>query len=156
MCEMSPLANEDVKGPMKELPGGDGVPNGDGSDVEQPDPTDGAHAPTLTYSPGDRPENSASPLPGQKPSLSTDEVLIPTIDAGDVGAAAIKESTIAEPLPASAKTERLTHSSATKEQQDPDEEVLCDQEEVVVTPSAAPAAAPPRSVELTGHGHHII
>ncbi|KAM0078215.1 hypothetical protein ACKRZS_009740 [Fusarium odoratissimum] len=215
-CEMKlpkALANEDVKGPMKELPGGDGVPYGDGSDVEQPDPTDGAHAPTLTYSPGDRPENSASPLPGQvfkvssaygapapgpssktttkdvpssveqKPSLSTDEVLIPTIDAGNVGAAALKESTIAEPLPASAPTTtpapELQPVTETKSYFSTqfvtngnlvskilwDEEVVYVtdlQEEVVVvtvtstavvTPSAAPAAAPPRRRRRGAHLH---
>ncbi|KAF4339569.1 glyoxal oxidase precursor [Fusarium beomiforme] len=130
-CEMKlpkALANEDVKGPMKQLPGGDEVSYGDGSD-EKPDPTGGVHAPTLTYSPGDRPENSASPLPGQvfkvssaygapapgpssktstsvehKTSLPSDGVIIPSIAAGDVGVAALKESSNAETPSAPAPT----------------------------------------------------
>jgi hypothetical protein len=59
------LANEDCKGPMKALPGSNGDSYGDDSDVEKPDPTGIKVVPTLSYSPGDRPENSASPLPGQ-------------------------------------------------------------------------------------------
>ncbi|KAM0191353.1 hypothetical protein ACHAPA_002138 [Fusarium lateritium] len=67
-CEMKmpkALANEDCKGPLKALPGSNGDSYGDDSDVEKPDPTGIKVAPTLSYSPGDRPENSASPLPGQ-------------------------------------------------------------------------------------------
>ncbi|KAJ4322223.1 hypothetical protein N0V84_004937 [Fusarium piperis] len=70
-CEMKlpdSLAKEDVLGPMKQLPGGNQVSYGDGSDggaSEDPGPTGDASVPTLTYHPGDRPENSASPLPGQ-------------------------------------------------------------------------------------------
>lgn len=63
------LAKEDVLGPMKQLPGGNQVSYGDGSDgggaSKDPGPTDDASVPTLTYHPGDRPKNSASPLPGQ-------------------------------------------------------------------------------------------
>ncbi|KAM0561683.1 hypothetical protein ACHAPJ_002852 [Fusarium lateritium] len=131
-CEMklpSVLAKEDVEGPMKALPGGNDPTYGDGSDVEKPSSTT---KPTLTYSPGDRPENSASPLPGQVfkqstayeapaagpssktsvaaadipasipsvPSLpSSVPAVVPTIQAvddGDMGAAALKESTTAE------------------------------------------------------------
>ncbi|KAF5675651.1 glyoxal oxidase precursor [Fusarium heterosporum] len=67
-CEMElpkALAHEDCKGPMKALPGSTGDSSGDDSDVEKPDPTGGKAAPTLTYLPGDKPENSAEPLPGQ-------------------------------------------------------------------------------------------
>ncbi|KAF5021363.1 hypothetical protein F66182_6591 [Fusarium sp. NRRL 66182] len=66
------LADEDIEGPMKELPGGGEASHEDGSDESDDDDDDkkpassgGATAPTLTYSPGDRPKNSASPLPGQ-------------------------------------------------------------------------------------------
>ncbi|EEU44838.1 uncharacterized protein NECHADRAFT_3481, partial [Fusarium vanettenii 77-13-4] len=70
-CKMNlpdSLAKEDVLGPMKQLPGGNQVSYGDGSDggaSKDPGPTGDASVPTLTYHPGDRPENSASPLPGQ-------------------------------------------------------------------------------------------
>ncbi|CAF3487852.1 hypothetical protein SNK03_012008 [Fusarium graminearum] len=62
-CEMkipSILENEDCKGPLKALPGSNGHSSG-----EKPDPTGLNPAPTLTYAPGQRPSNSASPLPGQ-------------------------------------------------------------------------------------------
>ncbi|KAJ4233264.1 hypothetical protein FSOLCH5_010121 [Fusarium solani] len=70
-CKMNlpdSLKKEDVLGPMKQLPGGNQVSYGDGSDggaSKDPGPTGDASVPTLTYHPGDRPENSASPLPGQ-------------------------------------------------------------------------------------------
>ncbi|RSL89067.1 hypothetical protein CEP51_001422 [Fusarium floridanum] len=70
-CKMNlpdSLAKEDVLGPMKQLPGGNQVSYGDGSDggaSTDPGPTGDASVPTLTYHAGDRPENSASPLPGQ-------------------------------------------------------------------------------------------
>ncbi|KAJ4024395.1 hypothetical protein NW752_002964 [Fusarium irregulare] len=122
-CEMKmpkALENEDCKGPLKALPGS----NGD-SDVEKPDPTGIKPAPTLTYAPGERPTNSASPLPGQifkvssaygapaagpssvnteKPSPiyskiaeSSAPALLPTIEAvADVGAVAIEQTASVE------------------------------------------------------------
>jgi hypothetical protein len=124
-CEMKMpdvLKDEDCKGPMKALPGS----NGDGSgDVEKPDPSGLKPAPTLTYAPGDRPSNSASPLPGQifkvssayeapapgpssvntekpspiysKISIPSEPALLPTIEAvADVGAVAIEATTSVE------------------------------------------------------------
>ncbi|RGP78004.1 glyoxal oxidase precursor [Fusarium longipes] len=128
-CEMKmpkALEHEDCKGPMKSLPGSNGDASGD---VEKPDPTTLKPAPTLTYAPGERPENSASPLPGQifkvssayeapapgttsvnieKPSpiyskisvSSEPPALLPTIEAvADVGAVAIEPTTSVEALP---------------------------------------------------------
>lgn len=123
-CEMKmpkALENEDCKGPLKALPGS----NGDSDEVEKPDPTGAKPAPTLTYAPGERPTNSASPLPGQifkvssaygapaagpssvnteKPSPIYSKIsepsapaLLPTIEAvADVGAVAIEQTTSVE------------------------------------------------------------
>ncbi|KAF4457759.1 hypothetical protein F53441_383 [Fusarium austroafricanum] len=213
-CEMKlpkALAHENVKGPMKQLPGGDGVPYGDGSDAEKPDPTGGASAPTLSYTPGDKPKNSASPLPGQvfkvssayvapapgsssetsapagivpKPSLPTVDVSIPTIgavSAGDVGAAALKESATAEAaaVPTTTPAPEIEPVTDTKSYFSTQfitngnlvSKILWDEEVVyvtdlkeevvfvtvtstaVVTPSAAPAAAPPRRRRRGAHLH---
>ncbi|CAG7565647.1 unnamed protein product [Fusarium equiseti] len=123
-CEMKmpkALENEDCKGPLKALPGS----NGDSDEIEKPDPTGAKPAPTLTYAPGERPTNSASPLPGQifkvssaygapapgpssvnteKPSPIYSKIsepsapaLLPTIEAvADVGAVAIEQTTSVE------------------------------------------------------------
>jgi len=123
-CEMKMpkvLENEDCKGPLKALPGS----NGDSDEVEKPDATGVKPAPTLTYAPGERPTNSASPLPGQifkvssaygapaagpssvnteKPSPIYSKIsepsapaLLPTIEAvADVGAVAIEQTTSVE------------------------------------------------------------
>lgn len=128
-CEMKmpkALEHEDCKGPMKALPGGDSV--GDG-DAEKPDPTTLKPAPTLTYAPGKEPTNSASPLPGQifkvtsaygapapgpssvntekpspiysKISVPSEPALLPTIEAvvPDVGVVAIESATSVEAQP---------------------------------------------------------
>ncbi|CAM1508016.1 Fc.00g048640.m01.CDS01 [Cosmosporella sp. VM-42] len=68
-CDMpipQALAKEDVKGPVKNLPGsvdaGDGsTGGGDGGSV----PSTAGLVPTLTYAAGERPSDSAAPLPGQ-------------------------------------------------------------------------------------------
>ncbi|KAF5012454.1 hypothetical protein FDECE_1506 [Fusarium decemcellulare] len=130
-CEMElpkVLAKEDVLGPMIKLPGGTGSSYGDGSDdgaSQAPGSTAGVK-PTLSYTPGDRPENSASPLPGQvfketsayeapAPSLalpSSQTTLIqiaqsvPGVD-GSVGAA------VADPTIAEAPTSIPTSAPAT-------------------------------------------
>ncbi|KAK7415669.1 hypothetical protein QQX98_005701 [Neonectria punicea] len=70
-CEMelpNALVKDDVKGPMSQLPGGVQITYGDGADEsasEISEPTSTGSVPTLTYTPGKLPSNSASPLPGE-------------------------------------------------------------------------------------------
>lgn len=70
-CEMelpNALVKEDVKGPMSQLPGDVQITYEDGagesaSEISVPSAT--GSVPTLTYTPGKLPSNSASPLPGE-------------------------------------------------------------------------------------------
>ncbi|KAF7562325.1 hypothetical protein G7046_g1816 [Stylonectria norvegica] len=61
------LAKEDVLGPINQLPGGVEVTYGDGSTGGGSGSASSSVGvvPTLTYAAGERPSNSASPLPGQ-------------------------------------------------------------------------------------------
>lgn len=104
------LSSEDVKGPLKALPGDVEITLGDGSTEggDEPSPTSATVAPTLTYKPGETPSDPAAPLPGQifKESSSAYVAPAPTTTSAststvkpDVGALEIPETTEPAPVP---------------------------------------------------------
>lgn len=113
-CEMKlpqALAKEEVKGPMKKLPGGNEITYGGGSDEGSSEGTESSvasSAPTLTYAPGDKPENSASPLPGQVfKETSVYEAPAPTTSE--------QTSILPEPVPSSSPSTTSIQTSSVAE-----------------------------------------
>ncbi|KAI5461554.1 hypothetical protein BGZ63DRAFT_404401 [Mariannaea sp. PMI_226] len=95
-CEMKlpkALAKENVQGPMRQLPGSGAV---NAPSVSVPAATSVRHGPSLTYAPGHKASNSASPLPGEvfkekavsggvKPTTLTTARVAPTPSSAGVG-----------------------------------------------------------------------
>ncbi|PHH72113.1 hypothetical protein CDD82_6172 [Ophiocordyceps australis] len=109
------LARENVKGPMAKLPGKSEVPNVDGKSPQ----ASSNPPPNLTYAPGERASESASPLPGQifkeksksKPSFAAADIPTPSVVPPPVAPTPVVNA--ATPVAESPTTQALTTSVST-------------------------------------------
>lgn len=138
------LLSENCIGPMSSLPGdlSIGVGDGQGSDgkggvkSESPKP-----APTLSYNPGDKPANPASPLPGNIFKEKSKSAAAAT-DAGAYGAAAVTPDAKPTSPPAASSAEPKYFSTEYITNGDVVTKILWEEEYVYVTAPAEPAATP--------------
>ncbi|OAA71478.1 WSC domain-containing protein [Cordyceps fumosorosea ARSEF 2679] len=151
---------KDILGPMASLPGGLSI-FGDHGKPSLPEtgssaPSSTASKPTLSYTPGDKPTNSASPLPGQvfkqvdSESGSAATPAPTTAPAPVPASAAVTGAPSATPEPSFYSTQYITNGNTVSK-------ILWQEEIVTVTETAEPTAtktvdaAQRRRSHLHGH-----
>ncbi|POR33764.1 Uncharacterized protein TPAR_06046 [Tolypocladium paradoxum] len=167
------LFGENVKGPVANLPGNVEVGGGSGHNGNGHAPSSAAPMPTLTYAPGERPSDAASPLPGQifKDKSSSTSASAPTTptSAATYGADAIPDvqpTTPPPPPPATTpapetksyySTQYVTNGNVVSkilwEEQFVYATQYADTTTTIESPAGAAGRRRRRGAHLHGHGH---
>jgi hypothetical protein len=153
------LFGENVVGPMASLPGGVPVGGGTGNENKPASTSSRQQAPSLTYRPGDKPSNPATPLPGQafKEKSQSASAPRPSSESVAVAALAVQPTPAPPPPPATPSAQHSYYSTQYVTNGNRVTEILWEEKFVTVTEYGdSPAPTPADAIKhARRRGHHL-